>query len=235
MSLIKVPLLFADAIGMRITGKPPNEPLPLIEHVVPDWREKFLKSLAWPCVLLRAIYWSAGIIEMTVIIANHTPSLAVSQFITSTIVFNSRNHGIAITPLFLFGNFLTIVGTAIRLQCYRALGRLFTFELSIRQDHRLVSEGPYAVVRHPSYTGMILTITGAICSQYSGSWLTECGLLDMWFGKVLAIYWLLVAGAVVTSLILRISVEDRLLQRKFGNEWVEWSRKVPYGLIPWVY
>ncbi len=53
MSLIKVPLLFADAIGMRITGKPPNEPLPLIEHVVPDWREKFLKSLAWPCVLLR--------------------------------------------------------------------------------------------------------------------------------------------------------------------------------------
>ncbi|KAK0475436.1 hypothetical protein IW261DRAFT_479093 [Armillaria novae-zelandiae] len=235
MSLLKVPLLFADAIGMRITGKPPNEPLPLIEHVVPDWREKFLKSLAWPCVLLRAIYWSAGIMEMIVIIANHTPSLAVSQFITSTIVFNNRNHGIAITPLFLFGNFLTIVGTVIRLQCYRTLGRLFTFELSIRQDHRLVSEGPYAVVRHPSYTGMILTITGAICSQYSGSWLMECGLLDMWFGKVLVIYWLLVAGAVVTSLILRIAVEDRLLQRKFGNEWVEWNRKVPYGLIPWVY
>lgn len=51
--LLKIPLLFSDAIGMRITGKPPNLPLPLEEHVVPDWRERFLKSLAWPCVFLR--------------------------------------------------------------------------------------------------------------------------------------------------------------------------------------
>lgn len=50
---LKVPLLFIDAIAMRVTGTPPNGALPREEHVVPDWRERFLKSLAWPCVLLR--------------------------------------------------------------------------------------------------------------------------------------------------------------------------------------
>lgn len=51
--LLKVPLLFLDAIGMRVTGTPPNGALPREQHVVPDWRERFLKSLAWPCVVLR--------------------------------------------------------------------------------------------------------------------------------------------------------------------------------------
>ncbi|KAK0448427.1 uncharacterized protein EV420DRAFT_842532 [Desarmillaria tabescens] len=230
-----IPLLFSDAICMRLTGKPPNDPLPLVEHIVPDWRERFLKSLAWPCAFLRVISWSICIIEAIVILAYHFPSLSASHFVLSTLDFNGHTHGIVITPLFLLGNVLTIAGTLIRLCCYRVLGRLFTFELSIHQDHCLIVRGPYAIVRHPSYTGMILTILGAICSQSTGSWVMECGLIDMWFGKGLVMYWLLVAAAVVASLLFRISVEDRLLHRKFGREWTEWNQKVPYVLIPGVY
>ncbi|KAF9007309.1 hypothetical protein BDZ89DRAFT_1231867 [Hymenopellis radicata] len=70
--LLKIPLLFSDAIGMRITGKPPNSPLPPEEHIVPDWRERFLKSLAWPCVFLRGISWSLEIIETVVILLAST-------------------------------------------------------------------------------------------------------------------------------------------------------------------
>ncbi|SJL11954.1 uncharacterized protein ARMOST_15368 [Armillaria ostoyae] len=234
MSLLKIPLLFSDAIGMRITGTPPNNPLPSVEHIVPDWRENFLKSLAWPCIFLRFISWSICIIETTVILAHHCPSLPASHLILSILAFNGNTDGIAITPLFLLGNVLTVVGTVIRLHCYSALGRLFTFELSIQRDHRLIVHGPYAVVRHPSYTGMILTILGAICSQSTGSWVVEFGLIDMWYGKVLAVYWLLVAAAVIASLLLRISVEDRLLRKRFGREWIDWNRRVPYALIPGV-
>ncbi|KAK0475276.1 hypothetical protein IW261DRAFT_1595699 [Armillaria novae-zelandiae] len=235
MSLLKIPLLFSDAIGMRITGTPPNNPLPSVEHIIPDWRENFLKSLAWPCIFLRLISWSICIIETIVIFAHSFPSLPASHFILSILTFNGNPDRIAITPLFLLGNILTVVGTVIRLHCYSALGCLFTFELSIQKNHRLIIHGPYAVVRHPSYTGMILTILGAMCSQSTGSWVMECGLIGMWYGKVLALYWLLVAAAVIASLLLRVSVEDRLLHKRFGREWIEWNQRVPYRLIPGVY
>lgn len=144
-------------------------------------------------------------------------------------------QGISITPLFLLGNLLTLFGTLLRSQCYRTLGRFFTFKLSIQQEHHLVTEGPYAIVRHPSYTGMILTVLGASCSQMTGSWVTQSGLLDLWVGKAILGYWLLVAGAVVVSLCLRIPREDEMLHQKFGEEWVRWKTAVPYSLVPNVY
>ncbi|KAF9027753.1 ICMT-domain-containing protein [Hymenopellis radicata] len=233
--LLKIPLLFSDAIGMRITGKPPNSPLPPEEHIVPDWRERFLKSLAWPCVFLRGISWSLEIIETVVILLAST-NHPFPEYVLSRLEFRPHaSRAIAITPLFLLGNALTMLGTFLRLQCYHTLGRFFTFELSIQQGHRLITDGPYAVVRHPSYTGMILTIVGAICSQATGSWVTQSGLLDMWLGKLLVGYWILVASAVVLSLCLRTSREDEMLEKKFGEQWIEWSRRVPYSLVPGVY
>lgn len=53
MSLLKLPFIIVDIIGIHITATPPNPPVPFSEHIIPDWREKFLKSLAWPCSLLR--------------------------------------------------------------------------------------------------------------------------------------------------------------------------------------
>lgn len=160
----------------------------------------------------------------------------ISGYVLSRLEFHPQaSRAIAVTPIFLLGNALTILGTFIRLQCYQTLGRFFTFELSIQQGHRLITDGPYAVVRHPSYTGMILTIVGAMCSQATGSWVTQSGLLDMWLGKLLVGYWVLVASAVVLSLCLRTSREDAMLEKKFGDEWIEWSRRVPYSLVPGVY
>ncbi|KAF8902974.1 hypothetical protein CPB85DRAFT_1377130 [Mucidula mucida] len=136
-------------------------------------------------------------------------------------------QGIGITPLFLQENVLTITGTAIRIACYRTLGSQFTFELSIFKNHRLVVDGPY--------TGMMLTIIGAICSQLSGSWITQSGLLETCVGKVLVAYWVLVASAVIVSLILRIPSEDKMLRSAFGVEWDRWCRRVPYCLVPGIY
>ena len=55
---------------------------------------------------------------------------------------------------------MTILGGLIRYTCYRALGRMFTFEMSIRRNHKLIMSGPYAIVRHPSYVGSILVVSG---------------------------------------------------------------------------
>jgi protein-S-isoprenylcysteine O-methyltransferase Ste14 len=79
------------------------------------------------------------------------------------LVFNGAAEKIQFSSLFLLGTFLTGLGGYIRYSCYRELGRLFTFEMSIRKDHKLVTSGPYSIVRHPGYTGAVLTVVGIIC------------------------------------------------------------------------
>lgn len=64
------------------------------------------------------------------------------------------------TKWLVVGTFLATIGGYIRWACYNALGHLFTFEMSIRGDHRLITGGPYAWVRHPGYTGVLSTFMG---------------------------------------------------------------------------
>jgi protein-S-isoprenylcysteine O-methyltransferase Ste14 len=56
-----------------------------------------------------------------------------------------------------------------------ALGRMFTYDLRITEHHRLITSGPYAFVRHPSYTGLMVTMLGMLaCMGARGSWLRAC-------------------------------------------------------------
>ncbi|KAF8988555.1 hypothetical protein BDQ17DRAFT_1393391 [Cyathus striatus] len=220
MSALKLPFLLSDAIAMRVSATPPNPPSPPKDHIIPDWRERFLKALGLPCVLLRGVYWSAAFIEMTVIIAKGNPSGPISKHVLSTLAANGTSERIRFTPLFFFGVMLSLCGTLLRVQSFRTLGRLFTFELCIRDDHALITDGPYSVI---------------LCANVTGSWVRECGLLNTWFGRSLVFMWLLVAAAVILSLFLRIPSEEKILKRRFGPEWEEWADNVPYKLIPGVF
>lgn len=136
-------------------------------------------------------------------------------------------------------------GTLLRLECYRRLEGNFTLELAVKQDHKLITDGPYAVVRHPSYTGAMLILIGGILVLLGrGSWVTE----RMWrldhvslLGPVLGrVNWLAVAYASVRlsvswMLFRRCAVEDEVLKAHFQDEWVRWAQKVPYRLVPYIY
>jgi protein-S-isoprenylcysteine O-methyltransferase Ste14 len=67
---------------------------------------------------------------------------------------------LTISPAFVFGALVASVGGLGRLLAYRALGKHFTFEMSIKKDHGLITSGPYSVVRHPSYTALALNCLG---------------------------------------------------------------------------
>lgn len=149
-------------------------------------------------------------------------------------------HGaerIRITPAFAAGWLLVMAGALVRLACYRTMGKHFTFEITIRKDHRLVTSGPYAVVRHPSYTAMAMVALGTVVAFLgSGSWLNECGALGTTLGKAFAAAWvadLLYVPAVMVF--MRVKTEDGLLRREFGKEWDEWAKKTPYALVPGIY
>jgi len=51
-------------------------------------------------------------------------------------------------------------GALLRIWAVNTLGRLFTFEVSIRDGHSLVQTGPYRLLMHPSYAGAIQSIAG---------------------------------------------------------------------------
>lgn len=154
----------------------------------------------------------------------------------------------SITPTFLAAFTLSTVAALIRLACYRSLGHLFTFEITVKKDHTLVTSGLYSIVRHPAYTGSILqSIAVLSCLFGPGSWMLECG----WLGDegVLSImgwrrgtivgmvaFWFLLARWTYVGymMVRRTDTEDKILQHEFGAQWDLWAARVPYRLIPGV-
>jgi len=134
----------------------------------------------------------------------------------------------------IIGLILTTASTALRFAAFRTLGTLFTYQLAILPDHKLVTNGIYAYCRHPSYTatpfifaGVLLTITapGSVLYDYLGVDLTRNLMVVLGLAAARGSY----------VLVGRAEVEDQVLQKEFGKEWEEWARKVPYKFIPYLF
>ncbi|KIL59872.1 hypothetical protein M378DRAFT_187882 [Amanita muscaria Koide BX008] len=144
-----------------------------------------------------------------------------------------RGGSLYLTPVSTMGALAVTAGAFIRLRCYKALGSLFTFELTIRDDHKLVKHGPYSVVRHPSYSGGYLSAVGSLFWYFTpGSLLVYP---TTWASRSFAIFFFILFLLGASVLWLRANEEDRLLRQRFGVEWEDWARKVPYKLVPYIY
>ncbi|KAF8996829.1 hypothetical protein BDQ17DRAFT_1364003 [Cyathus striatus] len=137
-----------------------------------------------------------------------------------------------VTPLSILGTLLSLLGALLRKKCYTTLGRHFTFAISIQPKHTLITTGPYAIIRHPSYTAVTLAYIG-ILLVLSDSW----GPAEWGYERVVT--WTLVWGltGIVGMLVMfpRIKSEDTLLHEHFGAEWERWRERVPYSLVPYIY
>lgn len=111
---------------------------------------------------------------------------------------------------------LLVAGTALRWAAIRALWRYFTVSVSILEGQRVVKRGLYGVVRHPSYTGLLL--------RYLGLGLA----LANWLSAALVFLPLLCAT------VYRIRVEEEALLEHFGEEYAEYA-SVTKRLVPGVY
>ncbi|KAI0368488.1 hypothetical protein BV20DRAFT_915433, partial [Pilatotrama ljubarskyi] len=139
------------------------------------------------------------------------------------------------------GAALAVCGAALRLACFRALGALFTFELTISPTHRLVTDGPYGWVRHPSYAGVYAVLLGASAVMVApGAWLREAwlgpsvGVLGALLAWVFVVFWTTKVVYALRCTNKRVGTEDAELHRVFGAEWEEWAGRVRWTLIPWV-
>lgn len=93
------------------------------------------------------------------------------------------------------------------------------FETTVRiqheRNHRVISRGPYRIVRHPGYLGLIITNFGSTMIVGSGS-----GFIT--------------ASATLLILVTRAFLEDRDLQSELGG-YREYTRKISYRLIPLIW
>jgi protein-S-isoprenylcysteine O-methyltransferase Ste14 len=119
-------------------------------------------------------------------------------------------------PVFLTGVVTIIAGSLLRRHCWRLLGASFTGDVRVRPDQRIVTEGAYRFLRHPSYTAGILLNIGIGLGL--GSWGSTAMLTIVSF---------LVYG-------YRMAVEERALLAVLGEPYREFVR-TRKRVIPWVY
>lgn len=130
---------------------------------------------------------------------------------------------------------LLLLGTLGRLVCYRRLAKQFRFELSLQKDHKLITDGPYAIVRHPSYTAGLLLLCGAVALDLGqGSLFSELG----GFSGTAKYFGVAYVGCCImffSPIFKRCIVEDQVLKMHFKEQWEEWAEKTPYRLIPYIF
>ncbi|KAI1788114.1 hypothetical protein LXA43DRAFT_974942 [Ganoderma leucocontextum] len=128
----------------------------------------------------------------------------------------------AFSPSFLAGLLILLCGASIR-------------SVVIKDDHKLITAGPYAHVRHPSYTGIVLLTTGAYLMHFgAGGYVAACGIEGIPALAVLGWSWRISSLFGFVSLYRRCSVEDAKLKAQFGAGWVKYREEVPYALVPYV-
>ncbi|KAJ7291129.1 hypothetical protein C8J57DRAFT_1586638 [Mycena rebaudengoi] len=234
MPIPRIACIVAATLGLHTATTSPNPPfVPVVTRKsnCSDWMEHYSQ------LLLPAKYSKSPIAEVLVLFIQLASSSIWAQQITQVLALdNLEQVGFTASPSLAFGSLLITCGALLRLRCYRALGKYFTFETGILPDHQLVTSGPYSWVRHPSYTGAFLAAAGLLIYYGSpGSFLMECVIKRSTAGKVFVTLYGLLICFVVTGLSLRIPKEDEGLRNEFGKEWDTWAAKVRYALIPGIY
>ncbi|KAI0764002.1 hypothetical protein BD413DRAFT_641857 [Trametes elegans] len=244
--LLKIPLLLTDAFFTYVAMTPPTPP--------PTSKEKqnfaapvdyFRRTFALQTTLVQFSKWAiVGMMlaECATILAQRFPSRLSSTLLSVLLPATgpgaqARVLDLAPTPRFLFCCLAGLTGGALRAWCYRSLGRFFNWQLSVQDDHRLVTSGPYALVRHPSYLGGNLGVYGNLAMIASpGSYFSAAGLWYTGWSRAVACF--VVAHLSVIQMYIcttRVKQEDEVLRKQFGEEWEAWARQTPYKLIPFLY
>ena len=128
--------------------------------------------------------------------------------------------GANITPLpewvFIVGISIMLLGIFVREWAVITLRGFFLFTVGVRQDHKVIENGPYRFVRHPAYSGSILTMVGLGLATQS------------------AVAVLILAVVCGIAYGYRIHVEEPTLVRELGKEYLQYMSKTK-RLIPFVF
>jgi protein-S-isoprenylcysteine O-methyltransferase len=113
------------------------------------------------------------------------------------------------------GLVLTAGGLGFTIWARRVLGTNWSAMPTIKKDHELIERGPYRLVRHPIYTGLLLAMFGTCLAG----------------GRVWNAY---MVGMAALVLIVKLKAEEALLAGQFPEAYLEYRRRVK-AIIPFLY
>src|SRR6267154_4722984 len=120
------------------------------------------------------------------------------------------------TSIFLVGICFMLLGVILRWYSAAVLGKYFTFDVAIQGGQTLIEVGPYRYVRHPSYSGALLSLLGFGLAL--GNWLgLAANLSSMGFAYA-----------------YRISVEEAALASALGESYKQYMRRT-WRLVPFLF
>jgi len=107
---------------------------------------------------------------------------------------------------------LVVLGLGFAIWARAHLGRNWSGTVTVKQGHELIRSGPYAYVRHPIYTGLIVALAGSA---------SACGEPSAFLGLALIVY----------SFVRKLRLEERFMRERFPDAYARYSNEVP-ALIP---
>jgi protein-S-isoprenylcysteine O-methyltransferase Ste14 len=185
------------------------------------------------CVGAVVVVWVAGALYNalhTLHNASHAPrertrsqpgstALTVVAVVCAGLAIVSRSHfdGLAVGALWVrvLGLAVLVASTMFTLWARFSLGIMWSAAPKVKDDHQLRTHGPYAVTRHPIYTGLLGVMLGATLLSGIGQWIV-----------------LFPVGLVLFE--VRIRMEEHLMLVTFPEEYPRYRRQVPQ-LVPGLY
>jgi len=110
------------------------------------------------------------------------------------------------------GLVLTIVGCAFSVWARVQLGGNWSGQVTVKAEHELVTTGPYALARHPIYTGLMVAVAGTALA--GGVWRCIVALV-----------------VILLALMVKMGQEERMMMQTFPAEYPQYRQRVK-ALIP---
>jgi protein-S-isoprenylcysteine O-methyltransferase Ste14 len=109
---------------------------------------------------------------------------------------------------------LVVLGLAFAVWARIHLGRNWSGAVTVKDDHELIRTGPYGLVRHPIYSGLLLAVLGTAIAF--GEWRS-----------------LLALGFLTIAFLFKLHREERFMSESFPDDYPRYRAEVP-ALIPFI-
>jgi len=117
-------------------------------------------------------------------------------------------------PTFVTGALVTLAGVFFAVWAREHLGKNWSRSVTVKQDHELITSGPYALVRHPIYTGILTGFLGSTIAE----------------GQVRSLIAFVLVSAVLW---FKLRLEERWMRDTFGDSYAVYAQRVA-ALVPYV-
>jgi protein-S-isoprenylcysteine O-methyltransferase Ste14 len=185
------------------------------------------------CVGVVVVVWVAGALYNALHTRHHaypaprertrnrpgSTALIVVAAVCAVLVIAGRSHfdGLAVGALWVrvLGLAVLAASTVFTLWARFSLGTMWSNAPQVKDDHQLRTHGPYAVTRHPIYTGLLGMLLGATLLSGIGQWIV-----------------LFPVGLILFE--VKIRMEEPLMLATFPDDYPRYRRQVPQ-LVPGLY